>query len=106
MAIADRLRELRSKTKESLQQVADAIGASKAHVWELETGRSQNPSLEILKALAAHFKVTVAYLADEQPIDEGRVQSFFRRNERVFQGMTDDELAIIEELAKKLNKND
>lgn len=103
MAIADRLRELRSRTKESLQQVADAVGVSKAHVWELETGRSQNPSIDILRALAQHFKVTVAFLADEEPADAGRAQSFFRRNERVFQEMTESELSIIEELAKKLN---
>lgn len=103
MAIKDRLRELRSKSKESLQQVADAVGVSKAHIWELETGRSTNPSLEILRALSAHFKVTVAFLADENSMGESRAHSFFRRNEKMFQRMTNEELDFIEELAKKLN---
>ena len=44
MQISERLFSLRQKSGQSLQQVADAIGVSKAHVWELEKGRSTNPS--------------------------------------------------------------
>lgn len=65
--IGDRLKELRVKHGESLQQVADGIGASKAHVWELETGKSSNPSIELLIALARHYGVSVAYLIGENP---------------------------------------
>ena len=36
-----RLKELRLKKKLSLQELADAVGVSKAHVWELETGKSK-----------------------------------------------------------------
>lgn len=66
---ADKLAQLRQKTKESLQDVADVVGASKAHVWELETGKSQNPSLELVRKLADHFKVSVAWLIGETPSD-------------------------------------
>lgn len=104
MPLKDKLRALRSKTGESLQQVADAVKVSKAHVWELETGRSQNPSLEILRALAGHFKVTLAYLVEEEPLGEAKAESFFRRNEGHLQRMTDDELAIIEGLVKKFSE--
>ena len=65
--LSSRLRALREKAGESLQQVADAIGASKAHVWEIETGRSQNPSIDLVRRLAAHFEVTVGWLLGEQP---------------------------------------
>mgnify|MGYP001160614308 CR=1 FL=1 len=68
MALGARLRELRiRKKKESLQQVADAVGASKAHIWELETGKSRNPSIELLTKLADHFGVSVAFLVGEDP---------------------------------------
>ena len=100
----DKLRALRSKSGESLQQVADSIKVSKAHVWELETGRSSNPSLEILKALAAHFKVTLAYLVEDELLGDAKAQSFFRRNESNLQRMTDEELAIIEDLVKRFSE--
>ncbi len=101
MPLTDKLRTLRSKSGESLQQVGDAIKVSKAHIWELETGRSRNPSLDILKALAAHFGVSLSYLAEDVPDDTEKAGSFFRRNEAHIGKMTDDELAIIEGLMRK-----
>ena len=67
MALGAKLKELRVRKKESLQQVADAIGSSKAHVWELETGKSKNPSIDSLNKLAEHFNVTVGFLIGEEP---------------------------------------
>jgi len=52
---------------ESLQQVADAIGTSKAHIWELEMGKNKNPGADSLNKLADHFKVSVGYLVGEDP---------------------------------------
>ena len=104
MALTDKLRALRSKSGESLQQVADAINVSKAHVWELETGRSRNPSLEILKSLASHFKVTLAYLVDDELLGDAKAESFFRRNEGHLQKMTDEELEILEGLVKRFSE--
>jgi len=40
MSLAAKLKELRGKNRQSLQDVADAIGASKTHIYDLETGRS------------------------------------------------------------------
>lgn len=67
ITMAQRLKELRLKKGESLQDVADAVKASKAHVWELETGKSRNPSVELLTKLAEHFAVPVAQLIGEDP---------------------------------------
>lgn len=64
---AQRLKELRLKKNESLQEVADAVGVSKAHIWELETGKSKNPSVELLTKFAVHFKVPAAQLMGEDP---------------------------------------
>jgi len=67
LSLGEKLRELRQQNQESLQQVADAIGASKAHLWELEAGKTKSPSLDLVSRLATHFKVTVSRLAGEEP---------------------------------------
>jgi transcriptional regulator with XRE-family HTH domain len=67
MSLATRLNQLRLRKGQSLQDVADAIGVSKTHIWELEKGRSDNPSLEMLTKLANHFGVTIRSLVGEDP---------------------------------------
>jgi transcriptional regulator with XRE-family HTH domain len=67
MGVGRRITELRLKRSESLQQVADAVGVSKAHIWELEKGRTDNPSMALVTRLADHFDVTVAFLVGEDP---------------------------------------
>ena len=67
MALGAILKELRMRAGESLQQVADAIGSSKAHIWELETGKNKNPGADSLIKLADHFHVPVGYLVGEDP---------------------------------------
>ena len=41
----------RKERRMPLQEVADLAGISKAHVWELERGRTCNPSIGTLVAL-------------------------------------------------------
>jgi transcriptional regulator with XRE-family HTH domain len=70
MSIGARLKELRIKKNKSLQEVADAVGASKAHIWELERGGTKNPSMELLRKLAKFFDVSVSNLVGEEPPSE------------------------------------
>ena len=65
--LAVKLKQLRVRSGKSLQEVADAVGASKAHVWDLERGASKNPSLTLLKSLADYYKIGVAELVGENP---------------------------------------
>lgn len=67
VSLANKLKKLRLKSGESLQQAADAVGISKPHFWELETGKSKNPSADLLQKLAEHFKISLATLAGEDP---------------------------------------
>jgi transcriptional regulator with XRE-family HTH domain len=67
VSFAKRLHELRIAKRLSLQDVADQVGISKAHVWNLEKGSSENPSLELLKKLSDLFRVRVADLVGENP---------------------------------------
>lgn len=67
MSIGARLKELRIIKRKSLQDVADAVGASKAHIWELERGGTKNPSMDLLTKLAVFFDVSVSNLVGEEP---------------------------------------
>ncbi len=70
MSIGTRLKQLRIKKNKSLQEVADAVGASKAHIWELERGGTKNPSMDLLTKLAQFFEVSVSNLVGEEPPSE------------------------------------
>ena len=82
MSLGKRLALLRRKSGESLQVVADAVGVSKAHIWELEKARAENPSMDLVARLADHFGTSVSYLVGED-IDardaDRELQSMFRQ---------------------------
>jgi transcriptional regulator with XRE-family HTH domain len=67
MSFATKLKELRIRDARSLQQVADAVGTSKTHIWDMEQGNSANPSRELLVKLGAYFRVSVSELVGENP---------------------------------------
>jgi transcriptional regulator with XRE-family HTH domain len=82
MSLAVRIGRLRRRKDESLQDVADAVGVSKAHIWELEKGRAQNPSFGLITRLADHFGVSLAYLVGEDvesPDADRDLQRMFRQ---------------------------
>jgi transcriptional regulator with XRE-family HTH domain len=70
MSLASKIKSLRLKKNKSLQEVADAVEASKAHIWDLETGKSKNPSIDLLTRLAKCFDVSVSELIGENPGDK------------------------------------
>jgi len=79
MSLGARLKELRIKKNRSLQDVADAVKASKAHIWEIERGNSKNPTMELLDKLADYFDVSVSYLVGEEPDeDQARLVALYR----------------------------
>lgn len=67
MSFARKLHDLRIAKRLSLQDVASAIGVSKAHVWNLEKGTTSNPSMDLVVKLAELFRVRVADLVGENP---------------------------------------
>lgn len=101
MALGAKLKELRMRKGQSLQQVADAVGSSKAHIWELETGKSKNPSIESLTKLAKHFNVSVAFLIGEDPTsaDENSELVVMYRD---LKGLTPDDRDTIRRLMEGL----
>ncbi len=71
MPIGSKIKELRTRQRVSLQQLADAVKASKAHIWDIERGESRNPSLELLKRIADFFKISIGELVEENPNSQG-----------------------------------
>ena len=104
MPLKDRVRELREKEGLSLQELADLVGVSKAHLWDLEQGRSKNPSIELLKKLADKLKVSVADLVGENPTgqsEDARVVGMFRE----LKELSDDDLDMIQQMVARLKQS-
>lgn len=101
MALGRRMTELRMKKGQSLQQVADAVGVSKAHIWELEKGKTDNPAMALVTRLADHFGVSVAFLVGEDRDAEDadvELQRMFRQA----QVLDDRERKILDDMLKSL----
>lgn len=86
-----RLRELREARGLTLQEVAEAVGCSKAYIWELEMRDGQRPTAERLNAIGKLLGVTVEDLLGE-PIGavtqaSGTDVAFFRE----YAGMSEDD---------------
>lgn len=99
-----RLRRARMAQNLSLQKLADAVGASKAHIYELETNRSRNPSLALLTSLARELKVSIKDLVGEgTDVVEGEASELaplFRE----LRSLSSEDLEIIKTLTDKLRE--
>jgi transcriptional regulator with XRE-family HTH domain len=103
MSLGARLTRLRLDKGESLQQVADAVGVSKAHIWELEKGRTDNPSMALVTRLADHFDLSLATLVGEDPAAddaEAQIGRMFRQAKK----LTPEELALLDDMMRSLLK--
>ena len=90
-AFGARLRRFREAKKLTLQQVADAVGCTKAYIWELEMKDGQRPTAERIQKIAQVLGVTMEDVMGE-PMQQAPKASpedvvFFRE----YAGMTDDE---------------
>ena len=104
MSLGRRLAQLRRKSGESLQTVADAVGVSKAHIWELEKARTQNPSMDLVTRLADHYEVTVACLVGED-IEASDAERDLQRMFRQAKKLDDRERAILNAMMQSLLEN-
>lgn len=105
MSLGTRLKELRLNKGVSLQAVADAVDASKPHIWELERGTTKNPSLELVSKLANYFGVSVDYLAGIGIKEENAEYLAFAR-EAEKKGFSVNDLEKLLELATHIRNSD
>jgi transcriptional regulator with XRE-family HTH domain len=100
MPFGKRLRQFREAKGLTLQQVADAVGCTKAYIWELEMREGQRPTAERLHAIGKLLGVTVQDLLGD-PIGELENPTptdvaFFRE----YAGMSEEEKARYREAMK------
>lgn len=109
MSFASKLHDLRVSQRLSLQDVANAVGISKAHVFNLEKGITANPSMELVIKLAELFRVRVADLvgdnpdADDQPAE---VVAMFRDLKNLAPGDRETIKLMMETLKKRREQDD
>ncbi len=107
MSFAKRLHELRIANRLSLQDVADRIGISKAHVWNLEKGLSDNPSMELVLKLAELFRVRVADLVGENPDapnEDPAMVAMFRDLKKLDERDRETIAALMEQMKRRRDK--
>lgn len=105
MSLGARLKDLRLGKGVSLQTVADAIGFSKPHVWELERGSSKNPSFELIKNLANYYCVSVDFLAGDDEEGDGaspEIKAFAR--ELSSKDLSLNDIEVLRSTAEALSK--
>ncbi|WCT73964.1 helix-turn-helix transcriptional regulator [Sphingomonas naphthae] len=73
-----RIAQVRAARKMTLDEVAKASGFTKAHIWELEKGRSRNPTVRAVWGLSRALGVSPAWLlgldAEASAIDPLAIQ--------------------------------
>lgn len=103
MQMNERLFNLRKKSGQSLQSVADAIGVSKAHIWDLEKGHSRNPSFELVQKLAKHFAVSIDVLTGGSP-EPDRSEMQVERINRGLDELSERDRSAVEALINSLKQ--
>jgi transcriptional regulator with XRE-family HTH domain len=102
VSLGSRLKELRIQRKQSLQEVADAVGVSKAYVWQLERDEDINPSIDVLKRIAIHFNTTITLLVGES--GDGSSDQQLMRMFRNLGDLSSTDRDIIEDMIKAFRK--
>jgi transcriptional regulator with XRE-family HTH domain len=103
VGLGAKISELRLKSRQSLQDVADAIGVSKAHIWELEKGRTDNPSMALVTRLADHFGVSIRYLVGED-VDADDADEELARMFRQASKLAPEDRAILDDMMQSMLK--
>jgi transcriptional regulator with XRE-family HTH domain len=94
---SEKLRKLRVENDLTLDQLGEALGSSKAYVWQLENKKNARPSADLLLKIAATLKVDPEYLLDdsiEELAGKQRDETFFRK----FQSLSEDDRLTIERI--------
>lgn len=66
------LREARTQRGWSLASAAEQLGCTKPHLWDMETGRSDNPTLKLVARIAVVYGLPPHRLAEAHMTEEER----------------------------------
>ena len=82
----NRIKQVRKERKETLQQVADAVGLSNGTIANYENGKRE-PNLETWIKLANHFGVSVGYL---QGVDKNLAKPHYDEFNKFMESSSED----------------
>ena len=100
--LGNKIKALRLRKGDSLQQVADAVGVSKPHIWELEQNRSKKPSFDLVVKLATYFGVSIELFISEDGEETQPEEALIFGHK--FDGATEEQKKVILDMAKQIIK--
>lgn len=101
----EKLRNVRTAKRTTLEELAAAIGSSKAYVWQLENKKNAKPSAELLLKIANYFAVSPDFFLDDtkdEPSDSHLEDAFFRK----FQKLSANDKRTIERIVAGFDDKD
>ena len=101
----EKLRGIRTGRKKTLEELANAIGSSKAYVWQLENKKNAKPSAELLLKIADYFSASPEFFLDDTKNDPSESQvedAFFRK----FKKLSESDKQTIERIAAGFNDDE
>jgi transcriptional regulator with XRE-family HTH domain len=102
LKFGEKLRKIRTSRNLTLDQLADAVGSSKAYIWQLENKKQAKLSAELLLKIATELRVAPEFLLDDtrdEPSSEQLNEAFFRK----FRSLSENDRRTIERLVAGLD---
>jgi transcriptional regulator with XRE-family HTH domain len=99
---SEKLRKARTAKNATLEEVAEAIGSSKAYIWQLENKKNAKPTADLLLKVANFLGVAPDFLLDDSRDDQSEDQledAFFRK----FQRLSEDDKRYIDRIMSGLD---
>lgn len=98
----EKLRKVRTSRNKTLEELANAIGSSKAYVWQLENKKNAKPSAELLLKIANYLGESPDFFLDDEAEErtEGQLEdAFFRK----FKKLSDEDKRYIDRIVSGLD---
>lgn len=101
----EKLRAVRTSRKKTLEELATAIGSSKAYVWQLENKKNAKPSAELLLKIANYLGESPDFFLDDEANERSGDQvedAFFRK----FRSLSDEDKRYMNKIISGLDGKD
>lgn len=98
----EKLRKVRTDRKKTLEELATAIGSSKAYVWQLENKTNAKPSAELLLKISNYLGESPDFFLDDTANERSEDQvedAFFRK----FRTLSDEDKRYIDRIVSGLD---
>lgn len=98
----EKLRKVRTSRNKTLEELANAIGSSKAYVWQLENKKNAKPSGELLLKIANCLGESPDFFLDDDANERTEDQledAFFRK----FKRLSDEDKRYIDRIVSGLD---